>query len=205
MKQENLFGPEVMQPTGRIALLPLDRKQEGCFACEWARQRKRVVLWEGCADRPTVAFVGEAPSLQSVELGAPIVGKAKALLEAFLTRAKVPCEQAFFANVLGCKPPKSRTPVAEEVAACLPFLQARLCIVRPRVLVAMGLTAAQAFTKSSEPLDRLRGRWFEWERVPVRCTFHPAFLVRPSGMPYIRGAWADVSAALERAKHGNAS
>jgi DNA polymerase len=83
-------------------------------------------------------------------------------------------DDVYLTHVVKCRPSANRAPVAPEVAACAPFLQRQLEVVRPRLIIALGRLAAQSLTGSSAPLARVRGHWFSYRGIPVICTFDPA-------------------------------
>jgi len=83
-----------------------------------------------------------------------------------------------------CRPPQNRKPEKSESEACKRFLVGQLRIVRPKIIVALGASAAQTLTNSQKGIGELRGRWLKWADktsdlvIPLRVTYHPAYLLR---------------------------
>jgi len=165
----------------------------GCTACaELAASRQRVVVGEApagrAAGRPALAFVGEAPGAAEDAAGRPFVGKAGQLLDQLLNDAALDRSQAAVLNVLKCRPPGNRTPRPDEIARCRPYLSRQLALLRPDLVVALGLTAVTWFLGRTT-LSGARGRVHDVtvEGVPLRllATYHPSAAIRfgPSGAP----------------------
>ncbi len=124
-------------------------------------------------------FVGEAPGAEEDRLGEPFVGQAGRLLDAMLASVGLARgENVYIANVLKSRPPGNRDPRPEEVAACLPYLERQIELIRPKVVVALGRIAAQCLLATDAPLGRLRGRVHEYRGLPLVATYHPAYLLR---------------------------
>lgn len=116
----------------------------GCPLCKLARTRKNAVPGEGqLAAR--VMFVGEAPGRSEDEKGRPFVGAAGKILDQMLERAGIPRSQVFITNVVKCRPPNNRVPEEDEVAACRPYLERQVALIRPRIICILGRTAYSSF------------------------------------------------------------
>lgn len=184
---------------GRRTLAQIRAEVGDCQRCKLAPTRTKIVFGVGAEDAPLM-FVGEAPGADEDRIGDPFVGRAGELLDKMIeamgwTRATV-----YINNILMCRPPGNRNPEADEIAACRPFLDARIASIRPRVIVALGRPAANTLLGTDAPISALRGRWHE-HRSGARLmpTFHPAFLLRTPDRK--RDAWNDlkmVIAELER-------
>ena len=149
-----------------------------CRACELCRTRKQAVFGVGAENAPWM-FVGEGPGADEDELGDPFVGQAGKLLDAML--AAIGCQrgrEVYIANVVKCRPPGNRTPTAEEAAACAPFLDRQIELVAPKVLVALGKTAAARLLDTEAAMGALRGRVHRYKGIPVVVTYHPAYYLR---------------------------
>lgn len=162
-----------------------------CAACpELARSRQRVVVGEVPAGRrPALALVGEAPGAAEDAAGRPFVGKSGQLLDQLLNDAALDRAQAAVLNVVKCRPPKNRAPKAAEVARCRPYLETQLALLRPQLVVALGLTAVTWFLGRRTTLAAARGRVHEVTvgDVALRlvATYHPSAAIRfgASGAP----------------------
>jgi DNA polymerase len=162
----------------------------GCRRCKLCEQRKTVVFGEGNR-HPDVLFVGEAPGAVEDQTGRPFVGPAGQLLDRILQGAMgLQRSDVYIANINKCRPPGNRQPEPDEVAACLPFLRQQVALLQPRVVVALGRTAAQNLLGTQEPMRALRGRDLTYEGIPTVVTWHPAFLLRDPS--HKRETWEDI-------------
>lgn len=142
-----------------------------------------------------IMLIGEAPGADEDRLGVPFVGKSGKLLDEILTAAGFNRHNdCFIANVLPWRPPGNRTPTTAEVAVCLPFLKRQIELIKPKALVLLGGSAANALFDNQEPISKLRGKWWDFlsdngQSVKALATFHPAYLLRnPAQKAKI---WAD--------------
>ena len=162
-----------------------------CRACALCQQRKQAVFGVGHERAPWM-FVGEGPGADEDEQGDPFVGQAGKLLDSML--AAIGCErgrEVYIANVVKCRPPGNRTPTLEEAAACAPFLDRQIELVGPRIIVALGKSAATRLLGDEHAsLGSLRGRLHRYRGTPVVVTYHPAYLLR--NLPEKAKAWEDL-------------
>ena len=113
-----------------------------CTLCGLSKGRKKTVPGEG-SPTARLMLVGEGPGATEDETGRPFVGAAGELLTQILGSIGIPRESVFIANIVKCRPPQNRKPLPDESAACLPYLHRQVQLVRPKVLVALGATAAE--------------------------------------------------------------
>ncbi|HRZ18215.1 MAG TPA: uracil-DNA glycosylase [Candidatus Hydrogenedentes bacterium] len=166
----------------------------GCTACPLHATRHHTVPGEGNPNADLV-FVGEAPGADEDARGRPFVGRAGQLLTDIIEKGmKMRREDVFICNVLKCRPPDNRTPNPEEVACCEPFLIRQLDLLRPKVICALGGTAAQTLLKTAATVGSLRGVWHTYHGIPLRVTYHPAYLLRNPDSK--RECWEDVKEIL---------
>jgi uracil-DNA glycosylase len=136
-------------------------------------------------------FVGEGPGADEDEQGEPFVGQAGKLLDSMLAAIGLQRGEAvYIANVVKCRPPGNRTPTPEEAQACAPFLDRQIELVGPRLIVALGKTAATRLLGTEASLASLRGRAHRYRGTPVVVTYHPAYLLRT--LPEKAKAWEDL-------------
>jgi DNA polymerase len=163
-----------------------------CSACpELVAQRSTVVVGEPPTSGPParLALVGEAPGAAEDAAGRPFVGKAGQLLDRLLAEAGLDRTQVAVLNTVKCRPPGNRAPKPAELANCAPFLRTQLALVRPSIVVALGLTAVRWFLGRNVGLAAVRGVVHQVEldglRFGVIATYHPAAAVRfgPAGAP----------------------
>lgn len=161
-----------------------------CTACALCESRTQTVFGVGHA-QARLMIVGEAPGEQEDRQGEPFVGQAGKLLDSML--AATGCKrgrEVYIANVVKCRPPGNRTPTPEEAAACAPFLDRQIELLQPRLIVALGKTAATRLLGTEASLSSLRGRVHRYRDIPVVVTYHPAYLLR--SLPEKAKAWEDL-------------
>jgi DNA polymerase len=157
----------------------------GCQACDLWKRGTQTVFGEGAAPA-RVMLVGEQPGNDEDREGRPFVGPAGRLLDQALGEAGIDRGEAYVTNVVKhfkWEPRGKRRihakPNAVEIAACVPWLTAELEIVKPRVLVCLGATAAQALLGRGFRVTESRGKWVESELAPyVTATVHPSSILR---------------------------
>ncbi len=159
-------------------LTRLAREAEACRACPLGDVRTQAVFGVG-DPQADLMFVGEAPGYHEDQKGEPFVGAAGQLLTRLIeTKLGLKRSDVYIANTLCCRPPGNRDPLPQEIEACRPFLQAKLDLIRPRVVVALGNFAAKLLTGASAGISRLRTQRFTQPYGVLLCTFHPAAALR---------------------------
>ena len=177
------------------ALESLRELARTCTACELHKTRTQIVWGVGNVDNPLVAFVGEAPGATEDKQGAPFVGRAGKMLTEWIEWMGLTRDQVYIFNPLLCRPPSNRNPLPEELRACAHWFQAQLEAVQPRILVALGRVAAQTLVRQTG-LAQLIGCWHTYQAIPVRVTYHPAYVGRkPSAKTSV---YADLMAVRQR-------
>jgi len=167
-----------------------------CTACGLCKQRKQAVVGVGAHDAPWL-LVGEGPGAEEDQQGEPFVGQAGKLLDAMLQAAGLARgREVYIANVVKCRPPGNRTPTLDEAAACAPFLDRQIDLIKPKLIVALGKTAVTRLTGSDLSMASLRGQSLEYRGIPVIATYHPAYLLR--NLPEKLKAWEDLIFARQK-------
>ena len=167
-----------------------------CVACpELAASRTTVVV----GDAPPgarLALVGEAPGAEEDRTGRPFVGRAGALLDRLLAEAGLDRSGVAVVNVLQCRPPGNRTPTATEAIRCRGWLERKLHLIAPELVVTLGLSAAAAFLGRGVRLASVRGEVHEVDGRRILPTYHPSAAIRfgPNGAP-LAALRADLRAA----------
>lgn len=161
------------------------------------------IVWDDGDPCARLMFVGEAPGADEDAQGKPFVGRAGQLLNKMISAMGLSRETVYIANVLKVRPPGNATPTAEEIEASKPFLIEQIKIVRPEVIVALGLPASKCLLETNEAMGRLRNRFHEIEiepgyTVPVMPTYHPAYLLRSYTPENRKKVWEDLQMVLER-------
>jgi len=161
-----------------------------CQLCGLCKQRKQAVFGVGHESAPWL-FIGEGPGADEDEQGEPFVGQAGRLLDSMLAAVGIQRgREAYIANVVKCRPPGNRTPTPQEAAACAPYLDRQIELIKPRLIVALGKTAATRLLDTEASLASLRGRVHRYKGTPLVVTYHPAYLLR--SLPEKAKAWEDL-------------
>jgi uracil-DNA glycosylase family 4 len=191
--QDAESAPTATGPHDRAALLTqVAADLAGCTRCKLCEGRKTIVMGEGSPDAELV-FVGEGPGEQEDIQGRPFVGRPGELLDKMIEAMGLARGKVFILNVVKCRLPGNRNPEPDEIAACAPFLERQLAILKPKVVVALGEFAAQALLRTDTPITRLRGQFKPYSNgSQLMPTFHPAYLLRNPDSK--REAWADLQA-----------
>jgi len=165
-----------------------------CRRCKLSPGRTQIVFGVG-NPHAALMFVGEGPGRDEDLKGEPFVGRAGQLLTEIITKGmKLRREDVYIANVIKCRPPENRNPEPDEIAACQPFLQRQIEIINPKIVVALGLFAAQTLLGLRVSISRLRGHWYEYQGIKVMPTLHPAYLLRnPNDKKLV---WEDIKMVL---------
>jgi len=164
-----------------------------CTRCKLHRHRTQIVFGVG-NPKAGLIFVGEAPGADEDAQGEPFVGRAGQLLTKIIEAMGMRREDVYICNIIKCRPPNNRTPEADEIVACQPFLLEQLRAIGPRFICALGGPAAQTLLQTKEAISRLRGKFYDYHGIPLLPTFHPAFLLRnPSEKKTV---WEDMKLLL---------
>jgi uracil-DNA glycosylase family 4 len=186
--------------SGRPSLEAVREALGECTRCRLHGGRTHIVFGVGDPDADLL-FVGEGPGEQEDLQGIPFVGRAGELLTRMIERGLgIPRSRVYICNIVKCRPPGNRTPLADEVSACRPFLDGQIDAVAPRVIVTLGKPASSLLLGRDVSITRVRGVWHEYRGIPVMPTFHPAFVLRQYTEQTRRLVWEDLKAALERSR-----
>ena len=195
-------GIDVGEKSERLRVLN-ETRVKGCTLCGLSQTRTQTVFGQGSSDARLV-FVGEAPGYEEDKRGEAFVGRAGELLTKMISAMGLSRDEVFICNVLKCRPPGNRDPLADEVLACGPYLREQIATIRPEVLVALGAPAAKTLLNTAESIGRLRGRFHDYylsgasgegESIPLMPTYHPAYLLRSPGEK--RKAWDDLQMVMK--------
>lgn len=176
-----------------------------CSTCrEHSGATGKVVFGEGAVEAD-LFFCGDAPGEDEARSGRPFVDKAGELLEKIISAMGLPRDQVYMANIMKWRPEHdkpfgNRSPTAEEMSFCLPYLQAQIKIVQPKVLIALGNTAISGLL-GPDPARRMgaiRGTWQTLEGTPLMATYHPSYLLRRDDSATKRQAWEDMLEVMEK-------
>jgi uracil-DNA glycosylase len=173
----------------------LKQQVRECTVCKLRAGCAQTVFGVG-DEKAHWLFVGEGPGADEDALGEPFVGQAGKLLDNMLMAIKLKRgKNVYIANIVKCRPPGNRTPEADEIAACLPYLERQIALIQPKVIVALGKVASNALLGKDATIASLRGKLHDYRGIPLIVTYHPAYLLRtPSEKAK---AWHDLCLALQ--------
>lgn len=164
-------------PGPEIDFKALERTVEACTLCDLHRTRTNAVFGAGNPSADLM-FIGEAPGMDEDLQGVPFVGRAGQLLTKIIEAMGMKRPDVFIANVLKCRPPNNRNPLPTEIITCRPYLKKQVAHIKPKVICALGKFAAQTLLNTEVSITRLRGKFHDYDGIPLMPTFHPAYLLR---------------------------
>ena len=169
----------------------LNRLICNCTKCDLHKGRNKFVFGVG-NPKADVLLIGEGPGAEEDKQGEPFVGRAGQLLNDILKAINFTRQEVYIANIVKCRPPGNRTPLPNEMDSCLPYLVKQIELIKPKLILCLGLVAAGALLKKKDSLGKMRGKIFEFNNVKVMVTYHPAALLRNPA--FKRDCWEDVKA-----------
>ena len=191
-----LNAPSLFEAIDRVEGDTLERIREDlgeCTRCRLHKQRNKIVFGQG-NPRAELVFVGEGPGHDEDVQGLAFVGRAGKLLTQMIEAMGLLREDVYICNVVKCRPPENRKPEDDEVATCSPYLYRQLDVIKPKAIVCLGGTAAQALLKTKDSISRFRGEWFDYRNTKLLVTYHPAYLLRN---PNAKGdVWKDLQKVM---------
>ena len=201
------FVPAVSAPAGASAAEKIAAL--AAQAETWAPARKlgtlrTTMVFSTGSPEADLMLVGEAPGYQEELQREPFVGPAGQKLNDILKAMGLAREQAYISNIVKFRPAtpgqttNNRKPTLEEMASCLSFVRAEVEIVKPRCIVALGGTAAEGLLGLTGSVSAMRGKWYEFNGIPVRVTYHPSYLLRSTSVRDKRAVWEDMMEAMEK-------
>jgi len=206
---ERLRTPAISQPVSKAIAAPaapafdlrwpdleaVCQAAASCSLCELGGARTTSVFGVGSPTADLV-IVGEAPGEQEDLQGEPFVGAAGQLLDKMIAAIGFARQDVYICNTLKCRPPGNRDPLPGELAACRPFLDHQLHMIKPRLILALGRVAARALLGGEGTLAAMRGQEHRYDGLPLRVSYHPDALLRNA--QWKRPAWDDLQALRRR-------
>jgi DNA polymerase len=195
--QADSFTSPVLPREQKVAALAeLDHQHvRACVRCPLAQGRIQTVFGEGDVDA-AVFFIGEGPDETEDQTGRPFVGRAGQKLDEMIAAMGLTRDRVYIANIVKCRPPEKRAPASDEVEACSPFLLKQLDVVRPKVIVTLGLPAARYMLRTNSTMTRLRGQWQAWRGIKLMPTFHPEYILRNYTRETRSAVWSDLQKVM---------
>jgi len=176
-------------------LAEIAKEIEKCNNCPLWETRTKTVPGQGSI-HPDIMFIGEGPGADEDLKGIAFIGRAGQLLTKIIEAMGYTRDEVFIGNIVKCRPPGNRTPLPHEMQTCMPYLHRQIALLKPKVLVALGGTAAKGLLEIETGITKVRGNWYTYEGIDLMPTYHPAYLLRnSSGKKHV---WADMKAVLER-------
>ncbi|MCR5171503.1 MAG: uracil-DNA glycosylase [Treponema sp.] len=167
-----------------------------CTRCSLSKSRHNTVPGTGVPN-PTVLVIGEAPGYEEDMQGLPFVGPAGQLLDKMLAAIQLSrTSNTYILNILKCRPPQNRTPYPEEAEACSSFLKAQIAVLKPKMILCAGSTAAKNLLNTAMGVTRLRQQIHEYAKIPVCVTYHPSYLLQHQ--EFKGHAWEDLKMFREQ-------
>ena len=167
-----------------LSLPQLRESAAGCTGCDLYKHATQTVFGEG-ASHASIMFLGEQPGDQEDVAGHPFVGPAGRILDKALAETGIVRKDVYVSNAVKHfkwepqgKRRKHKKPSAAEIAACRPWLEAEIQVVKPRIVVCLGVTAAQSVFGKAVRLNELRGRPVSTPLATVFVTVHPSAILR---------------------------
>jgi DNA polymerase len=175
------LGKVDAEPKGEVSRLDILRSEAAivskCKKCELGGLRTHAVYGDG-NEYADILFVGEAPGAEEDRQGLPFVGRAGQLLNRLLEQVGLKRSEVYICNLLKCRPPENRDPLPEELAACRSYLDRQIALIKPKIIVCLGLFAAQEILNSKESMARMRGVQHKISDIFVIPTYHTAAALR---------------------------
>jgi uracil-DNA glycosylase len=185
----------------------LDEIGPNCQRCKLAKLGRKQIVFGTGDPHAELMFIGEGPGADEDAQGLPFVGRAGQLLNNMIAAMGLKREQVYIANIVKCRPPGNRTPERDECDTCSPFLMRQIAVIRPKVIVALGATAAKNLLGVNDSMASMRGRFYDFSPPgavtdtgePFECklavTYHPAFLLRDPRQK--KETWKDLQMVMK--------
>ncbi|MGH9027996.1 MAG: uracil-DNA glycosylase [Acidimicrobiales bacterium] len=152
-----------------------------CVRCRLSENRTNVVFGTG-DPQSRLMFVGEGPGAEEDRQGLPFVGRSGQLLDRLMRQEMgITRERCYIANIVLCRPPGNRDPLPDEIEACNPYLESKLELVGPEVIVTLGNFATRQLLSTTEGISRLRGKSYPFRGGHLVPTYHPSAALRGGG------------------------
>jgi uracil-DNA glycosylase len=177
-----------------------------CQRCKLAKLGRKQIVFGAGDPYADLMFIGEGPGADEDQQGLPFVGRAGQLLNNMILAMGLKREQVYIANIVKCRPPGNRAPERDECDTCSPFLMRQIGVICPKIIVALGATAAKNLLGVNDSMATLRGRLYDYSpprtlmdgsgylSCKLVVTYHPAFLLRDPRQK--KEAWKDLQMVM---------
>ena len=169
----------------------IKKKFADCSRCPLATQGRNQVVFGIGNPNAEIMFIGEGPGRDEDLKGEPFVGRAGKLLTKIIEAMGLTREEVYISNTVKCRPPNNRTPLPSESDTCINhILMKEISIIKPKVICALGATAAQALLGPDTRLSDVRGSFLPVGKSKLLVTYDPAYLLR--NPPAKKFVWEDM-------------
>ena len=160
-----------------------------CQECPLGITRNNFVFGVGDPSAELM-LIGEAPGEKEDQKGEPFVGRSGKLLDKILRAInKTRNKGVYIANILKCRPPNNRDPLASEVEKCEPYLLRQIELIKPKLIVSLGRVSGKTLLKRDDSLKKMRNALHDYHGIPLKVTYHPAALLRNPNLK--KNTWED--------------
>lgn len=200
-------APQIELPEGDAAtqLAWLRERVLACDVCKAHLSEQGQVVFGCGSPQADIFFCGEAPGADEELAGEPFAGKAGQLLAKIISAMGLSQETVYLATIMNWRPQHDkpygdRPPSIEEMRFCLPYLQAQIEIIRPKVIIALGNVAVTGLLghDPNRKMGAIRGTWSAFKGIPLMATFHPSYLIRNDTLKTKRMVWEDMLQVMEK-------
>lgn len=183
-------------------LAELEQSLLACTACPLRQSAIGPTSYNGTPQSPLM-LIGEGPGGVEDQYGVPLVGPSGQLLDKALASVKITRDCVYTTNVVKCRPQGNRTPTLDEGRCCAErWLDQEICLVAPKIIIALGSVALKYLKGPDARITRDRGTWFTTKHgIEAIATYHPAYLLRLNGSDLVKAKWEvfyDLKAAAEK-------
>ena len=168
-----------------------------CTRCPLHSGATHKVPGQGPKDSPLM-LIGEGPGRDEDLQGLAFVGASGQLLTRMLASVGIDREKVYICNIVKCRPPDNRIPTGDEAEACKIHLRNQVYLVRPKIIVLLGATAAKHTLDPAIRITKERGQWQERKGIWMMATYHPSALLRDPSKK--KDAWADMQSLRDKLK-----
>jgi uracil-DNA glycosylase family 4 len=180
----------------------LHQQIKKCPLCRLSETRKEAVPGEGSLSAE-IMFIGEGPGYNEDRQGRPFVGQAGHLLNELLASVGLKREDVYITNMVKCRPPNNCDPQADEIKACVPYLDRQIELIAPKVIVALGRHSFGKFFPG-ESISKARGKPRRWKDIVIYPMYHPAAALHNSSLrPALEKDFANLLPLVEQVRNAS--
>lgn len=170
-----------------------------CQLCELSKTRRQTIFGSG-DQTASLMIIGNAPNAEDEQQGESFSGQAGELLTAMLKAMGYQRNDVYISSVVKCKIDENQEPSEEQFTSCEPYLLRQISLLKPKLILALGNSAAQRLLKNKSTMSRLRGQlhYVDGIGAPILVSYHPTYLLAAPNEK--RKAWEDLQLAMKELK-----